>query len=400
LNPGAKTDFLVSLRGDDRATASSEESSPQRSRGSGDGNVDFLNDLEPGAVPKASELMISAIDTAIARYIEIDANGGWPTIKSTKALQVGDDNPVVIEVRRRLQLKILPGGSEQSAVFDKELERAVKDFQSRNGLRPSGRVDQATINAMNVSARDRLTELHRSRRLLVELKSKVPKGRYILVNIPAFQLEAVEGNEVVQRHRVMVGRPERPTKPGQANITGFRLFPFWVIPQNVVALDLVPEAIRNSNIFSRWAVRVFSNQNEDAEKTLNGIDWVKFDKQTWVFRQDPGDRNMMGLLRLTTSDPENIGLHDTPYKKLFEQRSRAFTGGNIVVQEIFQLANWLAQGEKGWQNAGVLQKKVEDGQAFDLNISRPIPIYIVYLTAWADLLGTAQFRPDIYGLAK
>jgi murein L,D-transpeptidase YcbB/YkuD len=92
-----------------------------------------------------------------------------------------------------------------------------------------------------------------------------------------------------------------------------------------------------------------------------------------------------------------VYMHDTPMKPLFNQRSRAFSAGCVRVQDVFALAEWVARNEQGWEQPGRVQEILGAGQAFDLNLSRPVPVYFTYITAWAEPAGGIQFRPDIYG---
>jgi murein L,D-transpeptidase YcbB/YkuD len=98
------------------------------------------------------------------------------------------------------------------------------------------------------------------------------------------------------------------------------------------------------------------------------------------------------------SNEFGVYMHDTPMKKLFDQRSRPFSAGCVRVQEVFQLAEWIAHYEAGWENPGQVRAVLDSGQALDLNLTRPVPVYFAYLTAWAEpSTGAVEFRPDIYG---
>ena len=115
------------------------------------------------------------------------------------------------------------------------------------------------------------------------------------------------------------------------------------------------------------------------------------------FRQDPGPQNALGLVRLDMPNSEGVYMHDTPMKPLFNQRGRAFSAGCVRVQDVFTLAEWVARYEPGWEQPGRAQEILAAGNAFDLNLTRPVPVYFAYITAWAEPDGAIQFRPDIYG---
>jgi murein L,D-transpeptidase YcbB/YkuD len=92
-----------------------------------------------------------------------------------------------------------------------------------------------------------------------------------------------------------------------------------------------------------------------------------------------------------------VYMHDTPMKPLFNQRGRAFSAGCVRVQDVFALAEWVARYEPGWEQPGRVQDTLAAGHPFDLNLTRPLPVYFTYITAWAEPDGSIQFRPDIYG---
>ena len=92
-----------------------------------------------------------------------------------------------------------------------------------------------------------------------------------------------------------------------------------------------------------------------------------------------------------------VYMHDTPMKQLFSQRSRAFSAGCVRVEGVFNLVDWIARYEPGWGEPGQAQRIVQGGQAVDVTLTRPIPVYFSYITAWAERDGEVEFRPDIYG---
>ena len=92
-----------------------------------------------------------------------------------------------------------------------------------------------------------------------------------------------------------------------------------------------------------------------------------------------------------------VYMHDTPMKTLFNQRGRAFSAGCVRVQDVFELVEWLARYEQGWEQPGRVRDVIAAGQALDVTLTRPVPVYFTYITAWAEADGRVEFRPDIYG---
>lgn len=359
--------------------------------------VDKLEDLRPNKIPFRSDEMLTAMDGAFAFYQKVVSSGGWPTIPGPRMIRPGDDDQRVPALRRRLTLEgyLRPSSGHDGYSYDGELEVAVKRFQENHGLRPSGRVDRPTLDELNISAEGRLKQLRLNAVRLQELHHLRPEERYILVNVPAFQLEAVERYEVQLRHRVIVGRNERETPNVKATVRALNFFPYWRVPDSIGTLDLVPRLRKEPDYLEKEKIRVFSAQTAQ-EMDTRVIDWKQVDPTKIKFKQDPGPQNALGLVRIDMSNEHGVYMHDTPMKKLFEQRSRNFSAGCVRVQDVFQLAEWIARLEPGWDQPGRVEQILQSGQAVDLTLSRPLPVYFAYVTAWAEPNGVVQFRPDIY----
>jgi murein L,D-transpeptidase YcbB/YkuD len=344
--------------------------------------------------------MLDAVSAAIGRYEQLVANGGWPVVPVGRMMRMGDDDERVPILRKRLRVSgDMPAKSQyyDSQTFDSELEAAVKRFQLRHGIRPTGRIEQSVYPVLNVTAAERLDQLKLNYDRLRSLMQGGVEERYVLVNVPAFQLEAVERHEVQLRHRVIVGRPERQTPEVRATIKALNFFPFWRVPESVAMLDLVPRLQKEPQYLEQEGIRVFNGFN-GPELDRSTVDWYSPLVANYKFKQDPGDKNALGLVRIDMSNEFGVYMHDTPMKKLFEQRSRPFSAGCVRVQEVFQLAEWIARYEPGWEQPGRVSEVLQQGQALDLNLTRPLPVYFAYITAWAEPeTGLTQFRPDIYG---
>lgn len=357
-----------------------------------------LNDLRSDSTPLRSDAMLGAFDDAIARYQQIGSSGGWSTIPGTRTMRPGDDDDRVPLVRRRLVLSgdLRSQQSYQSYSFDGELEAAVRRFQERHGLRVSGRVDRPTLQAMNVPAQARMAQLRLNQQRLRDLIGQRMEDKYVLVNVPAFQLEAVERHNVEQRHRVIAGKPERQTPSVKTSIRALNFFPYWRVPDSVATLDLMPRLAKEPDYLAKEQIRVLTGSFNGPEIDSTNIDWRQADATRIKFRQDPGPQNALGLVRLDMPNEHGVYMHDTPMKKLFDQRARAFSAGCVRVQGVFDLAAWIARDEP----AGLTRERIEEilaaGQAVDITLVRPVPVYFAYITAWAEPNGRVEFRPDIY----
>jgi murein L,D-transpeptidase YcbB/YkuD len=358
-----------------------------------------LDDLRPDATPWRSDVMLDAVAAAIERYQKIVASGGWPQVPVGRMMRAGDDDPRVPILRKRLRITgDLPakGSYYDSETFDAELEEAVKRFQLRHGIRPTGRIEKSVYPVLNVTAEERLAQLKLNYDRLRALATGVEE-RYVLVNIPAFQLEAVDKYEVQLRHRVIVGRPERQTPEVRATIKALNFFPYWRVPDSVATLDLIPRLQKEPQYLIEEGIRVYNGYN-GPELDPNTIDWSSPQTVNYKFKQDPGEKNALGLLRLDMSNEFGVYMHDTPMKNLFDQRSRPFSAGCVRVQNVFDLGDWIAHYEPGWEQPGQVQRVIASGQPMELKLTRPVPVYFTYITAWAEPSnGLVEFRQDIYG---
>ncbi|MEQ1647240.1 MAG: L,D-transpeptidase family protein [Hyphomicrobiaceae bacterium] len=363
-----------------------------------------LNDLRPNAIPYRSEAMVEALENVIARYEKLVQTGGWPQIPGTRMIRPEDDDERIPTLRRRLEMSgelkktaSQGGWGSSSFGFDDELDKAVRQFQENHGLRVTGRVDKSTLQALNVPPQARLAQLRLNLQRIKDLVALRNDDRYILVNAAAFQLEAVEKGEVQQRHRVIAGKPGRDTPIVRATIKAMNFFPYWRVPDSVATLDLIPKLQKDPEYLQREKIRVLTGNFNGAEVDAANIDWKTASATQLKFRQDPGNQNALGLLRIDMPNSEGVYMHDTPMKPLFQQRSRAFSAGCVRVQDVFKLGEWIARYEQGWDQPGRAEQVVEGGQPLDLNLTRPIPVYFTYITAWAEPGGLVQFRPDVYG---
>jgi murein L,D-transpeptidase YcbB/YkuD len=355
-----------------------------------------IDDLRPNSVPFRSETMIEALQGAIQRYQDIVARGGWPLIPGDRMIRPEDDDDRLPILRRRLVMSgELRRQSSDFFGFSDDIDPAVRRFQTSHGLRVTGRVDRSTLQALNVPAQARLNQLRINLHRLQELTQKV-EDRYVLVNVPAFQVEAVERGQVEQRHRVIDGKPERQTPTVHATIRALNFFPYWRVPDSVASLDLIPRLIKEPDYLQKEQIRVLSGSFNGPEIDPANIDWRQANAAKIKFRQDPGPQNALGLVRIDMPNEHGVYMHDTPMKPLFNQRARAFSAGCVRVQDVFDLVEWIARYEPGWEQPGRAREVIAGGQPVDVTLTRPIPVYFTYITAWAEPDGQVVFRPDIY----
>ena len=365
---------------------------------------EFIKEWEmnpPKGFPTLSAANIAPTKAAIARYEAIVKRGGWPLIPDVKplegkSLQAGQTHPSVGLVRVRLTVSgDLPEASASPAYFDGTLEKAVKRFQATNGLTPTGIVDERTVAAMNVPADARLKQLKTNLTRLTELAGSRPK-RYVIVNIPATHVEAVEGDKVVSRHTGVVGKTDRPTPLLRSAITNLNFNPSWTLPPTVVSKDLIPKGQdmqrRNQNVLVKFGIDAYDASGKKLDPAK--IDWASSQPQSLSYKQQPGKENPLGFLKINFDSANSVYMHDTPSETLFGRNVRAASSGCVRVANIEVLAAWLLAGQ-GWSEDSV-RKMRENGERKDVSLKQPVPLNFVYITAWATPDGVIQFRRDLY----
>ena len=347
-------------------------------------------------VPFVSEAAIAGLQYAIQNYRQIVAAGGWPQVSGGVTLRPGDSSTEIVAIRKHLVMEgDLPPSSSLSPTFDQEFRDGLARFQIRNGLRVSGFVDSRTLKALNVPATERLRQLEANIPRIQELLKINKQPRYVLVNVPAYTAQAVQEGQLALDSAVVVGKPSRATPEVSAKIVEVNFYPTWSVPDSVARKDLIPAIRKDPNYFYEQRFSVMADWGSPPLDPA-AVDWASPQVASYKFRQDPGPQNALGLVRINMPNKHAVYMHDTPLKRLFSQSARAFSSGCVRVQSVFELVAWLLS-DQGWTLEQV-QAQAASGEKKDVKLKRAVPVHFVYLTAFANSAGIAQFRPDIYGL--
>jgi len=284
------------------------------------------------STPILSSEIVDATQIAIAQYSDIVARGGWPVVPAGKALGLGVRDPAVITLRQRLAITgDLDRAVGLSEVFDSYVDAAVRRFQARHGIPADGIVGESTLNAMNVPAGVRLSQLATNLTRLKSLTASLP-DRFVVVNIPAAAVEAVENGRVVSRHTAVVGKVERPSPIVNSKIHEVNFNPFWTVPASIIRKDLIPLMQKEPDYLTKQHIRIYDQKGNPL--TPEQVNWYSDEATKFLFRQDPGDFNSLGLVKINFPSPDGVYMHDTPNKGLFTTESRFYSSGCVRVQGI------------------------------------------------------------------
>ena len=336
---------------------------------------------------------VSYVQTAIEQYRAIVAAGGWPMVPATKKLELGVVDKDVEVLRRRLMISgDLSQNAGMSPAFDTYVDSALKRFQARHGLPADGVTGRYTYAALNVSAPVRLGQLETN---LVRLRSMSGflGDRYVMVNIPAAQIEAVENGSVVLRHTAIVGKIDRQTPILNSKINEVILNPYWTSPRSIIEKDIVPLMRKDPTYLARNNIRLLDGKGN--EVAPESIDWYADKAPDLMFRQDPGAGNAMASTKINFPNPHAVYMHDTPQQGVFNKLMRFESSGCVRVQNVRDLSTWLLRDTPGWDRQS-MEATIASRQNTVIELAEPVPVYFVYFTAWASEDGIVQFRDDVY----
>jgi murein L,D-transpeptidase YcbB/YkuD len=360
------------------------------------GDPDWHIPLTPATAGESQRPEAVRLREALARHRQIAADGGWPELPAGTVLQAGQRDERVARLRDRLRISDDFSGLPATAdawFFDQPTASALQAFQRRHALPDTGQLDERTLTALNVPVDARIAQLQATLTRWNWLP-RDPGPRYLWVNVVTGMLELVEQRETVLQMRVIAGHPSRPTPSFQDEIRQIVFNPSWSVPHTIAVEDLLPAQQADAEFFSRLDIRVFRGSGTDPrELDPRRIDWRRLGAEHFPYRlrQNPGPLNSLGRYKLVMDNSWDIYLHDTPSRRLFELSSRTLSSGCIRLEQPEALVQRLLAGSP-------LPAGTEDGsKTRSIMLARPIPVYIVYLTAWVSPAGEVNFRPDVYG---
>jgi L,D-transpeptidase YcbB len=374
------------------------------SRGSSAAILDeFAASVRPGMVLRdlsPRHLYYRGLISMRLRIAGLTGTGPWAPLTEGTTVHRGAQGPVVHEIQARLKCwGDLPPWRSPAAVFDSTLAAAVCAFQVRHGIPPTGVLDSATFAALNVSPAGRLTQvdknLDRWRRRAHDLGD-----RYVLVNIPDFRLVAVEQKKVRLSMNVVVGLPLWPTPTFSSQLSTVVFNPTWISPGRILAAELV-NYIKADSAYLRANAMVILRGEGSGQMIVDphSIDWAALrpEKIDFQLRQDPGPQNIMGEVKFLAANPFDVFLHDTPYRDDFRKTERLASHGCIRLEQAFDLATYLLRDDNRWTRARMDSVRATR-KPLPVFLAKPVPVHVVYATAWLDTAGRMQFRGDPYTL--
>ena len=196
------------------------------------------------------------------------------------------------------------------------------------------------------------------------------------------------------RHAAGVGKIDRQSPVLTTKVVDINFNPFWTVPASIIRKDLIPKMQADPNYLTENKIRIFKNQTDELRPEQ--VNWRSDEATRYMFRQDPGGEfNSLGFVRINIPNPHGVYMHDTPSKGIFGDDFRFVSSGCMRVQNVRDYITWLLKDTPGWSREQI-DAAIQSGQRVDARLAQPVPVYWVYITAWATPDGLVQFRDDIY----
>jgi L,D-transpeptidase YcbB len=334
----------------------------------------LVAELRP-AIPQYERMRL-----ALLGFHEAESRGGWQRIGTGAELREGVRGEEVAQLRQRLaagidveEARLARSGAAEPALFDTELKRAVQHFQDRHAITPDGAADAATLRELNRSATDWIAEL----RLNLDRWRWLPNElgeRYVLVNIAGFELEVVDGGRVIETMNVVVGMESTATPIFADSIRHVVVNPYWHVPDGIMARTIAPAMARDPSYLVKHDMEMVDGR----------------------VRQRPGPRNSLGRYKFIFPNDHDVYLHDTPDGHLFSRAERAFSSGCVRIERPRDFARLLLRLQSD-RDPDSLDAILAGGKEQWIALDRPLPVYLLYFTAWVQENGSVRFHRDVYG---
>jgi L,D-transpeptidase YcbB len=357
------------------------------------------------AEPKLNQYQ--KLKSALASYRLIAANSPAFIFTVKGKLRAGEHHPQLAELSKflarvgDLSEDSLINTTEKNPKYTVNLVEAVKKFQLRHGQNPDGTIGPSTVSAINEPLAQRVTQIE----LAMERLRWLPElevGRSIIVNIPAFQLWAIDDiNNIdvnITNMRVVVGKSLKNQTPVlMAKMSFIEFMPYWNVPKNILKDEILPKLTRNPGYLASQNMEVVSNFGNSAKPvSLNSEAMEKLKRGVYRVRQRPGNRNSLGKVKFIFPNKDDVYLHDTPANSLFSKSRRDFSHGCVRVENPKALAEFALKNQGNW-NADTIKKAMHKTAMQHVELQNPIPVLFFYTTTFVDQSNNLAFYQDIYG---
>ena len=342
--------------------------------------VNYLDSLliKPSLMNKDEKEVLGQyykLRTVLEKYRAIEKKGGWKNIEmDAKSFKPGDSSQAITQIRERLAIMGDLKTDSKSSTYDDELAEGVMNFKKRMGETSDKKITKKLVESLNVPIAARIRTITVNMERCRWISADIAKSdEYIFINIPSYRLNYIKGGKPILTSDVVVGKEGHNTVVFSGLMKYIVFSPYWNIPKSIVEKEIKPGLAKDKNYLA----------HHDMERNGN------------QFRQKPGLKNSLGLVKFLFPNSNNIYLHDTPAKELFNKDNRAFSHGCIRVQKAKDLAGLILKDDKDWP-VEKIDAAMNAGKEKWVTLKKKIPVYIGYFTAWVDADGAVHFYDDVY----
>lgn len=356
------------------------------------------NNTLPGYIDSAMPQFNAVIRLrqAINKYKRIK-DIPWPVLTDKFNPRLGQGHKEVKTLRHKLvTLNDLVESSisiHRLHIFDQSVIAGLKHFQQRNGIKPSGELDDTTRAALNQSLDSRIKKLQVNLWRWLSLP-RTPPTKYIMVNIPAYDLSLIETGRQSLKMKVIVGKPSNQTPVMTTNVNSVTLNPTWTPTRNIINNELLPLHNSNSTLLKSrnfYLAKGYGVNTIYKEIPTNLQGMLK----QYRLVQRAGNNNALGKVRFNIKNNNAIYLHDTPTRSLFKQHNRALSHGCIRLEKPNELLNTLLFNQRSHNPKRIINSQLKS-KTEHVRLNEVLPVFITYQTAWIDNLGKVNWRNDLY----
>ncbi len=259
----------------------------------------------------------------------------------------------------------------------------------------SGELDQLSASALKQGASWVEKRLRTNLLRMATLDSSLGE-RYLIANIPAFQVTVFERFEAVLTLKAIVGKTSRQTPQFSSELSSLVINPGWNVPPKIANRDLIPKQIKQADYLSKRNIAVYADWSSTEQIDPATIDWTSMRKEfPYRMKQAPGPGNALGKVKFVTPNSRAIYLHDTNAKTLFDQPIRALSSGCVRLQQPERLARYVLESQ---YTDSELESLLNSKKTRTVKVRETLPVHYVYWTSWVNDDGTLQHRQDIYDL--
>jgi murein L,D-transpeptidase YcbB/YkuD len=310
-------------------------------------------------------------------YRQIERNGDWNPIaidSLEKTYKPSDSAAIIGQIRQRLAITGDLKVDSKSNVYDAELMAGMVNYKKRNGFNVDYLIASKHIQRMNIPIEKYIKTIIANMERCRWIDPALTKTEeYIIINIPSYQFFFKKNGKNELESKVFVGKNMTETVVLSSSISKIVFSPYWNIPKSIIENEIKDAMAIDENYLAK-----------------HNIEWNKGNA-----RQKPGPKNSLGLIKFVFPNSEDIYLHDTPSKDLFQYEYRAYSHGCINLEKAKELALLILKDDPDWPLERINEAMKGEKETVCI-LKKKIPIHIGYFTAWVNDAGEISFYNDIY----